>query len=281
MTTTAATAEAVQQTLAEYERLAISTGEWNGTDAPEFSDDGQTWTNAWLPNPDHEHPALARATVYRKGVERPIVVVCRWDEALPAVEPWRGLWLAKPIALFGAFTVRASLRRGFRDVIGDRREPDETIDAPTAPAAAPEPADRDWIAELAETDTEDGVRTLHREAKAARAVTVELEREIRKRLLAIQGRGIGGALVEASSRPAPGSPLAKLAEGGIVKPGPVIAEPEAVERTVPLPKPKVTVSATPADIARALAKLPKPTATPPRGKGGRRPQKPKARGPRD
>ena len=116
-------AEAVQQTLAEYERLAIGTREWNGTDAPEFSDGGgllgAMWTTAWAPTEDGDHPAFARATVYRKGVRRPIVVVIRWEEALPAVDEWRELWLRKPVTLFGAFALRAAYRRAFHDVIDD------------------------------------------------------------------------------------------------------------------------------------------------------------------
>lgn len=122
---TPATTESVQQTLAEYERLAIGTGEWNGTEAPEFSDYGTAWSAAWMPSEGQEHPTFARATVYRKGIKRPIIVVIRWDEALPAVDEWRDLWMRKPVALFGAFALRAALRRAFRDAIGDQRGPDE------------------------------------------------------------------------------------------------------------------------------------------------------------
>jgi len=129
------TAEAPQQTLAEYERLAIGTGEWKGTDAPEFSDDGETWSTAWVRLVDEDLPVFCRATVYRKGV-RPIVVVIRWDEALPATDPWRALWLRKPVTLFGAFALRAAYRRGFRDVIGDHHAPDEQHTEPTEEATA-------------------------------------------------------------------------------------------------------------------------------------------------
>jgi hypothetical protein len=134
-----ANVDAVQQTLAEYERAAIGTGEWKGTDAPEFSEDGETWSTAWLPkgqlDPNLDvwigFPALARATVHRKGV-RPVVVVIRWNEALPAVEPWRTLWEMKPTTLFGAFALRAAYRRAFRDVIGDHHAPDEHHEEVTA-----------------------------------------------------------------------------------------------------------------------------------------------------
>lgn len=272
---TATTVEAVQQTLAEYERIARDTGEWNGGEPVEFSDDGQLWTIAWLPTEDHAFPVLAKVSVFRREDTRPTTVVVRWDEALPADEEWRALWLRKPTALFGAFTYRAALRRAFRDVIGDRREPDEVIDGPTTPTT-PAPSERNWLAELAAIDTEDGVRQLHYSAKLARAVTAKLELEMRKRLLALKE----------AAKAAPSAPRPKLAEGGIVKSGRLVTEPEGVEKTVQLsmPKPKqrtAAVTVTPADIASAIAKLSPPTAAVPRGKGARRPQKPKPRGPRD
>lgn len=255
--TTATTVEAVQQTLAEYEAAAIATGEWNGTDAPEFSNDGIEWTTAWLPSEGHDHPALARATVYRKGVERPVVVIVRWDEAVPVDADWEQLWRRKPIALFGAFTIRAALRRAFRDVIGERREPDEQ-DGLTPPPVA----DRDWLADLAAAETEDSVKAIHAEAKAARVVTVELEREIRKRLATVKGLGIGALLAQ------PAQPTPKTDPALIV-----------VSTTAGSVQPR-PVAVTPADIAKALQHLPKPTA-PARPKSGRRPQKPKPRGNRD
>ena len=74
---------------------------------------------------------FARATVHRKGVRRPTVVVIRWDEALPAVDHWRALWQRKPVTLFGAHALRTALRRAFRDVIGDQYGPDEQHTEPT------------------------------------------------------------------------------------------------------------------------------------------------------
>lgn len=185
------TVEAVQQTLAEYERLAIGTGEWNGTEAPEFSNglkvasplsivpDGLDWTEAWQPTEEHPTPVYARATVWRKGVKKPAIVYVRWDEAVPAIEEWRELWLRKPVALFGAFTLRAAYRRAFRDVIGDRHEPDEAVGPVlTAPDEA---AARDWFAELAAATTVEQVSELHKAAKRARIVTVQLDTEFRRR----------------------------------------------------------------------------------------------------
>lgn len=184
MTTTAPALEVVEHTLAEYERIAIGTGQWNGAEAPEFSNDGVTWSAAWLPSEDYPHPLLARATAYRHGVDRPTVAVVRWDECVPADDAWRDLWLRKPTALFGAFARRAAIRSAFRDVLGDRREPDE-VDPPK-PA---EPADqRDWFAAVEEAQTVDEVMQVHQAARRARVVTVELERAIRMRHRTIIGR---------------------------------------------------------------------------------------------
>lgn len=138
----------VAQTLAEYERLAITSGEWEGIDAPDFSNDGDAWVQAWSPRETDDHPEFARTVVYRKGM-RPIVVVVSWAESVPADETWRALWLAKPMKLFGAYVLRAALRRAFREVIGDRVEPDES--APRVDAPEPELHDWDHLIAIAAT----------------------------------------------------------------------------------------------------------------------------------
>lgn len=244
------TVEAVQQTLAEYERLARDTGEWNGAEPPEFSNDGERWAMAWLPDAENDHPALARVRIFRREDTRPTTVVVRWDEALPADEDWRALWLRKPTTLFGAFTYRTGLRRAFRDVIGDRREPDE-LDAPTAPTPAAAP--RDFAAELETTKTPEDVQQLHAAAKKARAVTVPLETAIRRRL---------SELTAAPEVAAP--PMPAVAVMPAPKPG-----------NVKQPTPRLP---SPADLARIAAS--RPVEQPQRSKNGRRPQRQKPRGPR-
>lgn len=256
--TTETTLEEVQQTLAEYERIAIGTGEWNGTDAPEFSDDGREWTSAWLPTEDYPHPALCRATVYRKGVEHPVVVIVRWDEAFPADDDWRALWGRKPLSLFGAFAIRAALRRAFRDVIGERREPDETL---TLDAPRTAPTDRDWLAEVAAAKTAEEVVAIHTEAKKHRAVDVGLERAIRRRL-----REVSEPAPEVAVMPSP-----KLAQGGIVMPArPTASTTEQPERVVSIDRPRPVPTPPKVRLEETVR----------RPKGARRPQKQKPRGPR-
>ena len=170
----------IQQTLAEYERLAISTEQWNGTEPPEFSDDGERWSAAWRPSEPGQFPSFCRATVYRRDVDHPTIVVVRWDEALPTDDQWRQLWFRKPTTMLGSFARRAALRSAFRDVLGDRRGPDEEI-VVVQPASS-----RDWAADLATASTPDEVRAVWAEAKAARVVTPQLEIAIRRRLYDVQ-----------------------------------------------------------------------------------------------
>ena len=162
----------VAQTLAEYERLAIATGDTVQIDPPEFSADGKNFAPFWAAE---QPPVAARATVHRAGI--PTTVYVAWGESLPAEDSRRALWLAKPMKLFGAYTVRASLRRAFRDAIGDRREPDEATATLTSPV-------RDWEAEIDAAPTADAVHALHAEMKRARAVTPQLEAQLRNRLQA-------------------------------------------------------------------------------------------------
>lgn len=161
----------VAQTLAEYERLAISTGATVQIMPTEFSTDGMTWVPFWI---ESEPPVLARATVLRDGIETVRVQV--WAESLPAEDSWRNLWMQKPTKLFGAYADRAALRRAFRDAIGDRREPDEQTPPPETASA------RDWEDEIEKAETPAQVTELHAEMKTARAVTVVLERALRTRL---------------------------------------------------------------------------------------------------
>lgn len=160
------------KTLDEYAALAQATGEWEGASAPEFSADGKEWSEFWL---DEEPPALARATVYRRGVEHPVTVIVAWREGLPADDENRAAWERSPMQRFGAYALRSAYRRTFADVIAPR----ERAERPAPEAAA---APRDWAAEIAAAATAAEVNALHADMKKARAVTVELEGALRDRL---------------------------------------------------------------------------------------------------
>ncbi|WAC68876.1 hypothetical protein [Microbacterium sp. SL75] len=159
----------VSQTLAEYTRLALSTGSRLEIDPVEFfaSEDAPPVT-LWL---RAEHPAGARATVRRDGV---VTVVNRaWVEALPGEtvltddgRRWRDIWEANPTERFESYVLRAALGRAFADVIGDRPDPGKPRARPAAPVAAEpaegEPAPR--ISHAASAELEAAVAALPWEA---------------------------------------------------------------------------------------------------------------------
>lgn len=166
-----ATEEEFAQTLASYEAAAIKTGQWNGTDAVEFSNDGATWAPVWVKTDEHAFPSFARARVHRAGVEHADWQYVSWAESIPAVEDWRALWERKPMKLFGAYAQRSAIRHAFREVIGDRRDADE-ID-PAAPTAAPETAapGRDWDGEIEAATSSEQLTLIWAEARDQRKRT--------------------------------------------------------------------------------------------------------------
>lgn len=170
----------VAQTLAEYERLAITSGATVQIDPPEFSTDG----DHWLPIVGELTPRWARATVHRDGIAT--TVYASWDESLPVETAqtedgrlWRDIWEQKPMQRFGSFIVRAALRRAFREVIGDRVEPDEDAPRVSAPEAA---VDRtDWDAQIADAADIVSLDLIWSDMRAARARTGAREVSYRAR----------------------------------------------------------------------------------------------------
>lgn len=162
------------KTIGEVERTVHASGLWDGTGPVEFSDDGETWTQAWAPSDDHPHPEFARVSVYRKDVRMPTVVTIRWDEQFPAAsEEWAGKWSRSPMRHFGRTARMVAFRQTFRDLLGDTViQDEERASAPAASAtetdAAPE---RDWSAEIEGATTVEAIDTLDGEARQARVFT--------------------------------------------------------------------------------------------------------------
>lgn len=131
-------------TLADAETLAQATGQHRGTTV-EFSDDGTSWVEAWVPGLDDQsepvtHPNYARAVVTRKLADGDLVqtrVVVRWDEYVPGLgDARRDNWDKMPTTLLGKVAKVSGYRGGFRDVIGNRYEPAEFDQVPNAEKAS-------------------------------------------------------------------------------------------------------------------------------------------------
>lgn len=240
------TDEDVAKTLAEYERIAQGTGEWDGREATEFSNDGVTFSPVWVKTAEHAHPLAARSTVHRKGVLIPTTEYAVWDEAYPADDQWRSIWDARPRVLFGAFVARKALKTAFRAALADRREPDDLPDARDVPPTAPE---RDWDAELDTAESVDVIDAVWADMKGARARTGAREKaykESRASLIADAWGTQTDAAVDAW-RPSPIPRPASKAEQPVPHP------PTVKLGVKPEPRPKVPAKHRPRNPAMTAA----------------------------
>lgn len=190
--------EAELVTLGQMQARIFPSGLYGGS-LVEFSVDGREWLPFIVKSDANPHPAVARATVWRDGVEHPTNVVIGWDESRPPVdEEMQAKWDRDPHALFGARAERIALLRAFRDLLepeltaAKARSPRSASAPSPAPAA---PAGRDWrdevisaksVAELDELFAEaraERIFVIKGASKAQRAEAVSLEKLIRARRL--------------------------------------------------------------------------------------------------
>ncbi len=193
-----------KKTIGEVEHIVHASGLWDGTGPVEFSDDGETWTEAWAPTLEIglsgepirtliAHPEFARVEVYRKEVRVPTKVTIRWAEQYPAAsEEWAANWDRSPMRHLGRTVRMVAFRQTFRDLLGDIRIEEEVDerDLPDAPANTAPAAERDWAAEFLATETIEQIDALEAEARAVRAFTpdkvgTDLHRTARKQRKAL------------------------------------------------------------------------------------------------
>jgi len=206
--TTTATDEDVAKTLADYERIVQATGEWNGREATEFTNDGVNWSPVWVKTEAHPTPLAARSRVHRIGVLYPAEEVVLWDEAFPAEKPdWQKVWTERPRVLFGAFTARRALKAAFREALRDRREPD---DLPEARDVAPQAEARNWDLEIATAETVDELKGVWSDARAARARTAAREVAYGARLAELAAASWQPAEPSEPAAPKPHPPTVEL-----------------------------------------------------------------------
>ncbi|MBO3663705.1 hypothetical protein [Microbacterium stercoris] len=199
------------KTIGEVERIVHASGLWDGTGPVEFSDDGETWRETWAPTSDRPFPEYARVTVYRKEVRVPTTVTIRWDEQVPTADPfWAAKWANAPMRHFGRTVRMVAFRQTFRELLGDMvlEDEDRSGRETTAPAEAPEPAPRDWAAEIAAAADAATLDEIDAAARKARVFTPDaagtaLHRALRSRraeLTTSAAAPIAGQRVEMSAR---------------------------------------------------------------------------------
>ncbi|AZS46646.1 hypothetical protein [Microbacterium oxydans] len=195
-----------KKTIGEVEHIVHASGLWDGTGPVEFSDDGETWIEAWAPTLELDlsgepvrvliaHPEFARVEVYRKEVRVPTKVTIRWAEQYPAAsEEWSGKWDRSPMRHLGRTVRMVAFRQTFRDLLGDIRI-EEEVDERDLPAGSPTPepdapVERDWDAEIAAAETVDQIDQVEADARAARAFTPNAAGTARHRALRARRKAI-------------------------------------------------------------------------------------------
>lgn len=184
-------------TLEEAETLVIDSGQWRGTTV-EFSNDGETWVEAWSSTDEHPHPVFARATVRRKYLDGDVVartVTVRWDEYVPDEgDGFRGSWDRMPTIMLGKVAVVSCYRGVFRDIIGNRYERAELDQAGgerprrgARPApAVPEETVTEWLALIAEAKTPSEVREIDKAIRGVKQMTEPINVALAARLALLE-----------------------------------------------------------------------------------------------
>ena len=170
--------------------VAERTGQYEGQTTPEFTDDGERWTEVWLKD---THPKAARVGVYRRGFREPLYAIALWSAYAVYQDEWENgrktgaqklsamwekmgpLMLAKcaemlalrkafPQDLSGLYSTEEMDQAGApREVV---REVERAVERPVEAIVAPV-ASRDWASEIAAVETLDACGALYREAEAA------------------------------------------------------------------------------------------------------------------
>lgn len=183
-------------TLGQMQARIFPSGLYGGS-LVEFSNDGREWLPFLVKTDDNPHPAIARATVWRNGVDHPTNVVIGWDESRPPVdEEMQAKWDRDPHALFGARAERIALLRAFRDLLDPEiAAARERAPRAAAPKATTGQVERAWEDEVIAAGSVAELDEIFAEARSARifaikgvskekrAASVRLEKLIRARRL--------------------------------------------------------------------------------------------------
>jgi len=105
--------------------VAERSGDYEGQTAPQWSDDGRTWFDAWIAGDDPEaHPRFARVGVYRRGFREALTVVARWESYAVYDDVWANgqktgakrlsaMWKKMPDLMLAKVAEMLALRKAF------------------------------------------------------------------------------------------------------------------------------------------------------------------------
>jgi phage recombination protein Bet len=173
--------------------VAERSGEYEGQTAPQWSDDGRNWFDAWIGDAPGAHPRFARVGVYRRGFREALTVVARWESYAVYQDEWKNgaktgnqvlsaMWAKMPDLMLAKVAEMLALRKAFpHDLSGlysteEMQQADERTSAPTGPAVQPaldprpeqmpKPS-RDWLKLAAKCRDRATLRGVYNDAEAA------------------------------------------------------------------------------------------------------------------
>ncbi|MCL1799959.1 MAG: phage recombination protein Bet [Promicromonosporaceae bacterium] len=176
--------------------IAERSGKHQGPTDTEWSDDGVTWTKAWVRTEENPYPEFARAGVYREGFRKATKVVARWGAYAVYNDEWVNnkktgrkvlgdTWEKMPDLMLAKCAEMLALRKSFPmdlsglyiDVeMGNADKPRETPEprvsvatltgrAKPAKAAEPQPDWDEFLASGVAYVTKDDFRRMWKEAQ--------------------------------------------------------------------------------------------------------------------
>lgn len=96
-----------------YLRKAGETSLYDGMDTMLFAGKDGEWKELW---DEDSPPYAAKASVYRKGMKRPITYIARYQSSFRASND---NWKTQPDVMLGINALKQALRRGFPEAFGD------------------------------------------------------------------------------------------------------------------------------------------------------------------
>lgn len=165
--------------------VAERSGQYEGQTTPEFTADGNTWTQVWL---SKEHPAAARVGVYRRGFREPLYAVALWDAYVQTKYGGEvsDMWSKMGPLMLAKCAEMLALRKAFPQDLSGLYSAEEMDQAssPSAPVSEPQaaaqhaaevrPPSRDWLAEANAATSYEELKAVFEGAGAAGDLAVQI-----------------------------------------------------------------------------------------------------------
>jgi len=155
--------------------VAQRSGQYTGQTPIQWTADGVTWVDAWLPElqggKKGDRPAAARVGILRKGFTEPLMQVVTWAEFGKS----SGNWSDRPAHMLGIRAETHALRRAFPNDLSGLYTPEDfdTDAVDTEDAIVIQPS-RDWKSLVDDALSKADVADIVEEAKAAGEFTDDL-----------------------------------------------------------------------------------------------------------